>query len=418
MMTISEKMAAYVLPTYGRAPLTPVKGQGCWLWDDKGDRYLDFCAGIATCCLGHCHPKVTAALQKQAETLVHCSNLYQIPQQAELAEMIVTRCVERPGKVFFANSGAESNDGLIKTARRFGHARPAADGSPRYEVLTFTQSFHGRTLGSMAATGQDKIKIGFDPMLPGFRHLPLNDLETARQAISKETVAFLLEPLQGEGGVNPATPEFLRGLAELCREHDLLLLIDEVQAGFGRCGEMMGWRAIAPEVDPDGISWAKGLGGGITIGGFFVSDRAIDDKGTALSSLMGPGSHGSTYGGNPLATTTSLAVVSEILDAALPAHAKAAGQKLRGEIMSWQLPVVEQVRGYGLLLGIVLNEAAFTVPEGQMASAYVVNKLREHKLLTVPAGPHAVRLLPPLNVSDEELDQALAILREVLSGLK
>ena len=289
--------------------MAAVRGEGARLWDSTGKCYLDFCAGIATCVLGHCHPVVTQALQKQAATLVHCSNLYQIPQQADLAEFIVTKCVERPGKVFFSNSGAESNDGLIKVARRYGHRRPQPDGKPRFEVLTFNKSFHGRTLGSMSATGQDKIKIGFDPMLPGFRHLPFNDLETAREAISPETVAFLLEPVQGEGGVNSVTPEFLRGLAELCREHDLLLLIDEVQCGFGRCGNIMGWRAVAPDVEPDGVSWAKALGGGFPIGGFWISDRAIDESGTELSSIMDPGSHGSTYGGNPLAATVSLAVL-------------------------------------------------------------------------------------------------------------
>ena len=240
-------------------------------------------------------------------------HLYQIPQQADLAEFIVTKCVERPGKVFFANSGAESNDGLIKVARRYGHRKPQPDGKPRYEVLTFNKSFHGRTLGSMSATGQDKIKIGFDPMLPGFRHLPFNDLETAREAIRPETVAFMLETVQGEGGVNCVTPEFLRGLAQLCREHDLLLLMDEVQCGFGRCGDIMGWRAVAPDVEPDGISWAKALGGGFPIGGFWISDRAIDGQGTELSSIMDPGSHGSTYGGNPLGTAVGLAVLREVV---------------------------------------------------------------------------------------------------------
>lgn len=373
--------------------------------------------GIAVCSLGHCHPKVTETIKKQAETLVHCSNLYQIPQQADLAELIITRCVKKPGKIFFANSGAESNDGLIKMARRFGHARPASDGSPRYEVLTFTQSFHGRTLGSMAATGQEKIKIGFDPMLPGFRHLPLNDLEAARQAVSKETVAFLLEPLQGEGGVNPATPEFLRGLAELCREKDLLLMIDEVQAGFGRCGDIMGWRAIAPDVDPDGVSWAKGLGGGIGIGGFYVSDRQIDDKGTELSFLMGAGSHGSTFGGNPLATAAAITVLTEILDQDLPAHAKRMGERIKQEIMSWNLPTVELARGCGLLIGVLLKDGSFSVPEGKMPAAYVGDLLREKGLLTVAAGPKAVRLLPALNIKDEEVDQALVILRDVLTSL-
>ena len=364
-MNTEEKLNQYVLHSYGRYPMAAVRGEGSRLWDSTGKCYLDFCAGIATCVLGHCHPAVTQALQRQAATLVHCSNLYQIPQQADLAEFIVTKCVERPGKVFFANSGAESNDGLIKVARRYGHRKPQPDGKPRYEVLTFNKSFHGRTLGSMSATGQDKIKIGFDPMLPGFRHLPFNDLETAREAIRPETVAFMLETVQGEGGVNCVTPEFLRGLAQLCREHDLLLLMDEVQCGFGRCGDIMGWRAVAPDVEPDGISWAKALGGGFPIGGFWISDRAIDGQGTELSSIMDPGSHGSTYGGNPLGTAVGLAVLREVVSQGLPERARRLGAEIRREIESWNLPVVQGVRGLGLLLGIGLNPEMVAAPEGR-----------------------------------------------------
>lgn len=413
-MNTEEKLNRYVLHSYGRYPMAAVRGEGSRLWDSTGKCYLDFCAGIATCVLGHCHPVVTQALQKQAATLVHCSNLYQIPQQADLAEFIVTKCVERPGKVFFANSGAESNDGLIKVARRYGHRKPQPDGKPRYEVLTFNKSFHGRTLGSMSATGQDKIKIGFDPMLPGFRHLPFNDLETAREAIRPETVAFMLETIQGEGGVNCVTPEFLRGLAQLCREHDLLLLMDEVQCGFGRCGDIMGWRAVAPEVEPDGISWAKALGGGFPIGGFWISDRAIDDQGTELASIMDPGSHGSTYGGNPLGTTVGLAVLREVVSQGLPERARRLGAEIRAEVESWNLPVIQGVRGLGLLLGIGLNPEMVDAPEGKTIASVVVEALRQEGLLSVPAGPETVRLLPPLNVSEEEVQQALAIIKRVL----
>src|ERR1035437_7602117 len=267
-MTTAETFARYVLPTYGRYPLVPVRGAGARLWDDTGKCYLDFCTGIAVCSLGHCHPRLVKAIQDQAATLMHSSNLYQIPQQAELARVIVEDFVKLPGKVFFSNSGAEANDGLIKPARRFGHAKRQANGEPRYEVLTFSQSFHGRTLGSMAATGQTKIQEGFDPMLPGFRYMPFNDLAALEAAIRPETAAILLEPVQGEGGVNLATPEFVRGVAALCKQRDLLLLFDEVQAGFGRVGEPMAWRALAPEVVPDGISWAKGMGGGFPIGAF------------------------------------------------------------------------------------------------------------------------------------------------------
>ncbi|MEG0024544.1 MAG: acetylornithine transaminase [Akkermansia sp.] len=416
-MTTEEKFAQYVLPTYGRTPISITRGLGSRLWDSEGKCYLDFCAGIAVCALGHCNPIITSVLQKQAETLVHCSNLYRIPQQADLAEFIVTKCVKLPGKVFFSNSGAESNDGLIKTARRFGHRRPASDGSPRYEVLTFQQSFHGRTLGSMAATGQAKIQKEFDPLLTGFRYLPFNDLDAAKAAIRQETVAFLLEPLQGEGGVNPCTPEFLRGLAQLCKEHDLLLLIDEVQCGFARCGELMAWRAIAPEVIPDGVSWAKALGGGFPMGAFWISDRSIDQHNTQLSSIMDAGSHGSTYGGNPLGTTIGLAVLREIVGGNLDARAKKLGAQIRQTIESWDLPIVDGCRGLGLLIGIGINTDQITVPEGKTPAAFVVDELRHDGLLAVPAGPNTVRLLPPLNISDDELSQGLSIIKKTLSRL-
>jgi predicted acetylornithine/succinylornithine family transaminase len=404
----------HVLPTYGRFPLVPVRGEGCRLWDENGRRYLDFCTGIAVCSLGHCHPRLVEAIREQAGKLLHVSNLYQIPQQAELAEEINVHHVKLPGKLFFSNSGAEANDGLIKSARRFGHKRPQGDGSPRFEVLTFSLSFHGRTLGSMSATAQAKIQEGFDPLLPGFRYLPFNDVAALENSIRPETAALLLEPIQGEGGVNAATAEFLRAVAAMCRKHDLLLLFDEVQAGFGRCGDSMAWRMIAPEIEPDGISWAKGMGGGVPIGSFWLSDRAIDDEGTALSSLMGPGSHGSTYGGNPLVCAASLAVLREIREKELAAHAILMETRIRETIRSWNLPVVEEVRGAGLLLGIRLDPANIPTPEGKTAALVVVSKLMERGLLVPPAGPHTFRLLPPLNVTEAEIDEALEIIRTSL----
>ena len=216
-MKTTDLYQQYVLPTYGRFAVVPVRGEGTYLWDEDDKRYLDFCSS-----LGHCHPVLVEAIQKQAATLIHVSNLYQAPSQAELAREIVEHQVGISGKVFFSNSGAEANDGLIKSARRYGQKKPAANGEARYEVITFNKSFHGRTLGSMAATGQDKIKQGFDPMLPGFRHLPFNDVAALEGAIKPETVAILLEPIQGEGGVNVATSEFLRAIDALCKKHDLL----------------------------------------------------------------------------------------------------------------------------------------------------------------------------------------------------
>ena len=417
IMTTSDLYATHILPTYGRFPLAPVRGAGCRLWDETGKSYIDFCMGIAVCSLGHCHPRLVEAICLQAQQLMHVSNLYQIPQQAALAEEINTHHVRLPGKLFFSNSGAEANDGLIKSARRFGHKRPQADGTPRYEVITFLQSFHGRTLGSMSATGQAKIQEGFSPLLPGFRHLPFNDIAALENSIRPETAAILLEPIQGEGGVNPATPEFLRAVAELCKKHDLLLLLDEVQAGFGRCGDAMAWRMIAPEVEPDGISWAKGMGGGVPIGAFWLSDRTVHDDGTALSSLLGPGSHGSTYGGNPLACAASLAVLKEIREKELAVNAILQEVRIRETIQSWQLPIITEIRGQGLLLGIGLDPSSISVPEGSTLALQVVKQLIEKGLLLVPAGPNTIRLLPPLNVTNAEIDEALAILHEVLTHL-
>jgi predicted acetylornithine/succinylornithine family transaminase len=408
---------SHILSTYARFPVTLVRGQGTRVWDDAGKSYLDFCTGIAVCSLGHCPPRLVAAIREQAGTLLHVSNLYHIPQQEELARVIVEDYVALPGKVFFANSGAESNDGLIKTARKFGHARPQANGAPRYEVLSFNRSFHGRTLGGINATGQDKVKEGFDPLLPGFRHLPFNDLAAAEAAIRPETAAFLIEPIQGEGGVNVANPEFLRGLAALCKKHDLLLLLDEVQTGFGRCGERMAWRALAPEIEPDGISWAKGMGGGFPIGAFWLSDRAVDEaSGKSLSSLMGPGSHGTTYGGNPLACSASLAVLAEISEQDLTANVRHQEQRIREIIAGWNLPVITEVRGVGLLLGVGIDPSKVPTPEGKYPAAFICGKLIEAGLLVPPAGPETLRLLPPLNVSDAEVDEALAILKSVLSS--
>ena len=416
-MNTIEKYAQHVLPTYGRFPLVPVRGAGCRLWDDTGKSYLDFCMGIAVCSLGHCHPLLVEAIRAQAGELMHVSNLYQPPLQAELAEEINTHHVRLPGKVFFSNSGAEANDGLIKSARRFGRKRPQADGSQRYEVVTFLQSFHGRTLGAMSATGQAKIQEGFDPLLPGFRYLPFNDVAALENAIRPETAAILIEPVQGEGGVNMATPEFLRAIADLCKKHDLLLFFDEVQAGFGRCGDAMAWRMIAPEIKPDGISWAKGMGGGVPIGAFWLSDREVAEDGTPLSSLMGPGSHGSTYRAKPLHCAASISVLKEIREKELAVNAILQEVRIRETIKSWNLPIVTAVRGQGLLLGIALDPALIPTPEGKTPALVVVNKLMERGLLVPPAGPNTLRLLPPLNVTEAEIDEALAIIRSVLEEL-
>lgn len=408
---------SFVLPTYARFPITLAKGEGSYLFDTDGKRYVDFCAGIATCSLGHCHPALVEAIQQQAQSLMHCSNLYGIPQQEELAELIVKNVVGYDGKIFFCNSGAEANEGIIKVARRFGHRHPQADGSPRYEVITFNKSFHGRTLGAMAATGQSKIQTEFDPLLTGFRYVDFNDAEALRAAVGPQTCGVLLEAVQGEGGVNPATAEFLKAVAELCTEKDLLLMIDEVQCGFARCGSMMGWQAICPELRPDLISCAKGMGGGFPMGCFFISNRAIDEQGTTLSSIMEAGSHGSTFGGTPLACAAGLAVVKELVAQELDKRAVKLGALIEQEVMSWELPQVECVRGLGLLRGVGLKAGSFTLPEGAMPAGYLCKLCMEAGLLTCPAGPDTLRLIPALTVSEETLMEGLQILKSSIQAL-
>ncbi len=409
---------APILETYGRFPLTLVKGEGTRVWDDQGNSYLDFCAGIAVCSLGHCHPVMVEAIEKQARTLLHVSNLYHTEPAAHLAQLI-NELVAIPGKSFFANSGAEANDGLIKLARRFGHHCPnSTNGKPRTEIITFDQSFHGRSIGGIAATGQQKVKEGFAPLLPDFQHLPFNQLDKLTQAVSPSTCAILLEPIQGEGGINPASPEFLKGIAQLCRDKNLLLLLDEVQCGFGRLGDMMAWRALeAPDLQPDGISWAKGMGGGIPIGSFWVNDRTIDDQNTSLSSLLGPGSHGSTYGGNPLAAQTSWTVLNEIIQADLPANAIAREKQIRDTITSWQHPAIAGIRGKGLMLGIALNAEIVKAPPGKTMAAHLCHELLKRKLLVPPAGTDTFRFLPPLNLTETETAEALDILKTTLDQL-
>ncbi|MFK7851418.1 MAG: aspartate aminotransferase family protein [Akkermansiaceae bacterium] len=416
-MNTAEIFKDHVMATYGRFPLTLVEGKGARVRDDSGKDYLDFCMGIAVCSLGHCHPRLVKAIQKQAEQLMHVSNLYMIDNQGVLAKEMNELDILIAGKSFFSNSGAEANDGLIKSARRYGNLKPQANGKPRFEVITFQKSFHGRTLGSMAATGQAKVQEGFDPMLPGFRHLPFNDLEALENAVSEETVAFLLEPVQGEGGVHVATREFLEALDALRKKHDLLLFFDEVQAGFGRCGDAMAWRRINPEIDPDGISWAKGMGGGVPIGAFWLSDRAIDPSGKKLSSIMGPGSHGSTYGGNPLVCAVALENLREIREKDLAGNALRQEKRIRKEINSWEIPAVTEIRGLGLLLGLGLDTQKIRADENSTCALTLSKELMTEGLLMVPAGPETIRLLPPLNVTDEEIDEALAIMRRVLVKL-
>ena len=401
----------YVMPTYGRFDLALACGEGTRVWDEAGKAYLDFGAGIAVCSLGHSHPKLTKALSEQSAALVHTSNLYLTRPQGELAKLVVD-LVGLGGKVFFCNSGAEANEGLYKLARKFG----APTG--RHEIITFTNSFHGRTLGGISATGQEKVKIGFAPLVEGFVHVPFNDLAAVEAAITPKSVAVLLEPVQGEGGINPATAEFLKGVQDLCDRHNLLLLFDEVQCGFGRTGDWCAWRTIVSTgVEPDAVSWAKGIANGFPLGAFWAGTRSAgtDAEGKErgpLCDLLGPGTHGTTYGGNPLAATAGLTVLKAIQDEGLLAKAKELGDYLMKSLEEMQLPAIRLVRGVGLMIGIELND----LPQEGVPSLLMTKELMKAGLLVIPSGEQTIRLLPPLNISKEEADEALAILKKVLSA--
>ncbi|MDB6070879.1 MAG: acetylornithine and succinylornithine aminotransferase [Verrucomicrobiales bacterium] len=414
-------LARYTVPNYGRLDLVPDRGEGVWLWDESGRQYLDFAGGVAVTSLGHCPPALTRTFAEQSTKLIHCSNWYQIRGQGELGQFITETVMETPGKSIFCNSGAEANEALIKLARKFGHATPLADGTPRTHIITFNNSFHGRTYATISATGQEKVKVGFAPLLPGFTHVPYNDTAAFLAALQDDTVAILIEPVQGEGGVNMATAEFLRAIQKVCQERNILLLFDEVQSGLGRLGHWCGWKPIAPEIIPDGVSWAKGIGGGFPIGAAWIRKRPINSTSDAidLCDVLGPGSHGTTYGGSPLACAVALAVLHEIRDSALCENSATIGSEIRETVTSWQHPLIHTVRGLGLLIGFELDPAAlaqrtaYRESDG-LASIYIVKALMAEGLLTVAAGPLVVRWLPPLNVTRTEVQTALAIFKRVL----
>jgi acetylornithine aminotransferase/acetylornithine/N-succinyldiaminopimelate aminotransferase len=395
----------YVMPTYGRFDLALARGEGTRVWDEAGKAYLDFGAGIAVCSLGHAHPKLAKVLANQASTLIHTSNLYLTRPQGELAKLIA-ELVGLGGKTFFCNSGAEANEGLYKLARKFG----APTG--RHEIITFTNSFHGRTLGGISATGQEKVKTDFAPLVEGFVHVPFNDLTATEAAIHSKTVAILLEPVQGEGGINPATSEFLKRVRELCDKHDLLLMFDEVQCGFGRTGDWCAWRTIVSSgVEPDAVSWAKGIANGVPLGAFWAGTRLTAS--VPLCDLLGSGTHGTTYGGNPLVAAAGLAVLSIIQEEGLLENARELGTHLMSELVAMNLPAIRLVRGVGLMMGIELNDLA---GEG-LPSMIATKALMAAGLLVIPSGERTIRLLPPLNISMSEADEALAILKDILSAV-
>ena len=407
----------HVLPTYARFELALSHGSGSYLYDVAGRRYLDLGGGIAVCCLGHAHPAVTDALLEQSRKLVHVSNLYYTEPQGRLAEALAN--LLGPGKLFFCNSGAEANEGLFKLARKFGHDEG------RYEIITALNSFHGRTLAGMAATGQEKVKKGFEPEVPGFRHVRFNDLDAVRQALSPATVAVLIEGVQGEGGITPASPDYLFGLRRLCDERKLLLLMDGVQDGHFRTGRFQSFQRIIEDAErgtqvvesfvPDGVSMAKSLGGGFPIGAFWVRAPHAD--------LLGPGSHATTFGGTPLACAVALRVLEVIQRENLADNARNVGEYCKTKLLalSHKHPnIIQAVRGLGLMIGI---ELASSIPalanDGKAPSLQFVSRLHDAGLLTIPSGTQVIRLLPPLNLTRAQADEGIGIIErqtEALAG--
>ena len=435
--TVKELFTRYVVPTYARYDLAFTRGEGSYVWDVRGKRYLDLGGGVAVNCLGHAHAEITETLVQQSKQLTHVSNYYYHEPQGRLAQNIVKHLA--PGKVFFCNSGGEADEGLFKVARRFGHDEG------RFEIITALNSFHGRTLAGISASGQDKIKKGFGPMTPGFRQVPFNDLVAVRDAISPATVAVLIEGIQGEGGITPATPEYLLGLRALCDEKKLLLLIDAVQCGHFRTGRYQSFQRIlerapgvppgsapqhagSPPVDqtptrqdagstfvPDAVAMAKSLGGGLPIGAFWVRDRHAD--------LLGAGSHGTTFGGTPLACAVANKIFEIIERDRLADNARATGEFLKGELnkLAGEFPhVVKSARGLGFMIGLEI-EAKEKIPafaaSDKAAGAQFVNRLHDAGLLTIPSGTQVVRLLPALNLAHAQAEEGLAIIRRVVKEL-
>ena len=397
---IHRTFEKFVVPSYARFDLVLERGEGSYVWDVDGKRYLDLAGGIAVCSLGHAHPEITEALTEQAQKLIHVSNLYYNELQGRLAKRIVDLIA--PGRVFFCNSGAEANEGLFKLARKFGRD----DG--RYEIITTVDSFHGRTLAGIAATGQEKVKKGFEPAVEGFKQVPFNDLDAMRRAITPKTAAILVEPVQGESGITIAKPEYLIGLRRLCDEQNLLLLFDEVQAGHFRTGKFQSWQRILENENvglvPDAVSMAKSLGGGFPMGAFWVREK--------FANVLSAGTHASTFGGTPLACAVALKIFDVIERDNLAGNARDTGDFLLRELQKVQQrfpKVVKIVRGLGLMIGIEFQP--------QFKAVEIVKELHQRNLLTVPAGNSVARLLPALNLSRGEAEEGLRVIEKLVVDL-
>lgn len=379
-----------LMPVYPRSPVRPVRGEGVYLYGEKGEKYLDFASGIAVNLLGHGHPHLTRAIQDQAATLIHVSNLYGSPQGEAFAQRLVD--LTFADTVFLTNSGAEAVECAIKTARRYHHHHGRPE---KHELITFTSAFHGRTLGTISATNQEKLRDGFAPLLPGFKVVEFDNLDAARAAVGPQTAGFLVEPIQGEGGIRPASQAFLEGLRSIADENDLMLIFDEVQCGYGRTGHLFAYQHYG--VEPDIMAVAKGIGGGFPMGACLATEKA--------AAGMVIGTHGSTYGGNPLACAAGQAVLDVVANEEFLAHVRQMSERLRGALEQ-MIPnhdhLFESVRGIGLLMGIRLKSD----------SRAFVTYLREHGLLTVAAGDNVVRILPPLIIGEEHIAEFVEKLSE------
>jgi len=385
--TLKNQSDKHILPTYARYPVAFTKGQGCRLWDANGKEYIDFMSGIGVASIGHAHPEWIQAITSQAQNLAHVSNLFYTPPGAKLAERLCA--ISAMAGVFFSNSGAEANEGLIKAARKYSNDKY---GPGRSTIITLKESFHGRTITTLAANGQDKFHHHFHPFTPGFRHVAAGDMQ-ALEAQGDDVCALLIETIQGEGGVNPLSAEYVEAAAKLCKERGWLLLVDEVQTGIGRTGKWFGYQHF--DIKPDGISFAKGIAGGLPFGGFIVGDK--------LHGTLGPGDHGSTYGGNLICAAAALTVL-DVLEPLLPQIA-ASGEYICEKIKAMSLPQIKEIRGYGLMLGLKIEGS----PPGEINA-----KLLESGLAALTAGTDVLRFLPPLIIEKLDIDKGLEILHNTL----
>ena len=381
----------YIANTYNRFPIAITKGKGCRVWDAYGKEYLDFVAGLAVCNLGHCHPKVVKAIQEQAEKLIHISNLYHIEPQAQLAELLCKNSFA--DKAFFCNSGAEANEAAIKLTRKYFKDK----GENRFQIITMEKSFHGRTMATLAATGQKKFQQGFEPLLEKFIYVPFNDIKAVANAITPQTAAVMIEPIQGEGGVNIPSETYLKELKVLCREKGLLLIFDEVQVGMGRTGKLFAYEHYG--VTPDIMTLAKGLAGGVAIGSMLATDE--------VAKSFVPGTHASTFGGNPLATAAGIAAIKAVLEEGMLENCQTVGKYLLEKLnkLKTEYPFIKEVRGKGLIIGMEL-----TIP-----GADIVRNCMEKGLLINCTSDTILRFIPPLVATEKDVDEMMGILKKQLS---